>query len=183
MIAGPNGAGKSSIVGARIARYLHIVNPDDIARESSDGSPAAAARIAVAERRALLDRGESFGLETTLSGVVVHRYMAAAKEAGYRVMLIYLGVAAPNISRLRVITRVADGGHDVPTSDVYRRYEASLRNLPAALEIAERSWVLDNTGRWRRLQLSRDQDHVRFASPQMADWALAAIPARLRTPN
>jgi predicted ABC-type ATPase len=96
-------------------------------------------------------------------------------------MLIYIGVVAPEVSRLRVIGRVADGGHDVPEPDVFRRYVASMNNLAPALDLAQRAWVLDNSSRKRRLLLSRDGGRVRFASPGMTKWALSAIPERLRT--
>lgn len=181
VIAGPNGAGKSSIVAARIGARLPIINPDDIARDSTDGDPAAAGRLAVAGRRDLLRREASFGIETTLSGVGVLRFIASAKACGYRVMLIYVGVNAPELSRLRVIGRVADGGHDVPEADVFRRYITSMSNLAAALDLAERAWVVDNSGRGRRLLLHRDDSRVRFMSRHMTNWAMAAIPERLRS--
>lgn len=183
MIAGPNGSGKSSTVGARLGRYLPIVNPDDIARDATDGNPVAAGRVALAERRALLSQGASFAIETTLSGAGVLRFMAAAREAGFRIMLIYIAVAAPELSRFRVLARARDGGHDVPERDVFRRYSASLENLGVALEVADRAWVLDNTGRARRLLLSRDRERLRFLSSNLPAWAVDSVPPRFRSPG
>jgi predicted ABC-type ATPase len=70
VIAGPNGAGKSSLVVSRLARRIPIVNPDDIAHEMTgpDRSLALAGRQALVERERLLGEGQSFGIETTLSG-------------------------------------------------------------------------------------------------------------------
>ena len=88
VIAGPNGAGKSSLVGARFSKSLPIVNPDDIARDLADrdNGAAEAGRMAVAERRRLMDAGVSFGIESTLSGVGVLRFMARARDTGYRLI-------------------------------------------------------------------------------------------------
>ncbi len=181
VIAGPNGAGKSTLVTARIGRHVPIVNADDIARDSAGDNSLIAGRVAIAERRALLSAGASFGIETTLSGVGVLRFIAAAKAAGYHIMLIYIGVAGPGLSRLRVIGRVADGGHDVPEPDVYRRYAASMSNLPAALDQADRAWVLDNSRKKRRLLLSVSQGRIRFRTSRLPEWALSAVPERLWT--
>jgi predicted ABC-type ATPase len=161
VIAGPNGAGKSTLVTARIGRHVPIVNADDIARYSAGDNPLTAGRVAIAERRASLSAGASFGIETTLSGVGVLRFIAAAKAGGHRIMLIYIGVAGPGLSRLRVIERVADGGHDVPELHVYRRYAARMSNLPAALDQADRAWVLDSSHKKRRLLLSVSQGRIR----------------------
>ena len=37
------------------------------------------------------------------------------------------------------------GGHDVPESDVWRRYQRSLENLPLAIERADDSILFDNS--------------------------------------
>ncbi len=183
VIAGPNGAGKSSIVSVRLAKFLPIVNPDDIARElrGSENPSGEAGRLALAERRRLLNEGDSFGIETTLSGVGVLRFMATGRSAGYRLMLLYVGVAAPELARFRVIERVARGGHDVPASDVLRRYHASMDNIATALDLAERAWVLDNSGRGRRLLISCGQNSTGFVSSDLPAWATIFIPDRFRT--
>ena len=170
-------------MSVRVAKFLPIVNPDDIARDlpGAENPSAEAGRLAVAERRRLLSAGESFGIETTLSGVGVLRFMTTGRAVGYRLMLLYVGLAAPELSRFRVIERVAAGGHDVPLSDVLRRFQASMTNLAAALELAERAWVLDNSGRGRRLLVSCDQNRARYVSSDLPDWAATFIPERFRT--
>lgn len=182
VIAGPNGAGKSSLVAARIGRRLPIVNPDDIAREmgGAPGSAAAAGRQAIGERRELLRSGRSFGVETTLSGAGALAFMAAAVAAGYRLMLIYVGLDDAALSRMRVLGRVARGGHDVPAADIMRRYPDSLANLAAALEMSERAWVLDNSGVRRRLLCSLERGRPRYLAAELPAWAVKAIPEHLR---
>lgn len=182
VIAGPNGAGKSTLVASRLRRYLPIVNPDDIARDlpNDQGRLAIAGRAALRERENLLNARQSFAIETTLSGAGALRFMARCKAAGCRVMFIYVGLDNPGLSRMRVLDRVGKGGHDVPSVDLMRRYPDSLANVGPALELAERAWVLDNSGDRRRLLCSRDQDRTRFLAADLPAWATRAIPQPLR---
>jgi predicted ABC-type ATPase len=185
IIAGPNGAGKSTLVGSRLKRHLPIVNPDDIARDLPDdeGRVVVAGRAALWEREALLSDQKSFAFETTLSGSGGLRFMARCKAAGYRVMFVYVGLDNPGLSRMRVLDRVGKGGHDVPTSDIMRRYPDSMANLAKALAMAERAWVIDNSGRRRRLILSLAHGRTAYLAADLPEWATRAIPAALRRPE
>jgi predicted ABC-type ATPase len=185
VIAGPNGAGKSSLVSARVGRRLPIVNPDDIARDLGDrpGVIAAAGRQAIRDRRELLGARRSFGIETTLSGASALAFMTTFEAAGYRLMLVYVGLEDPALSQARVMERVANGGHDVPTSDIMRRYPDSMANLAKALAMAERAWVIDNSGRRRRLLLSLAHGRTAYLAADLPEWATRAIPAALRRPE
>ena len=55
--------------------------------------------------------------------------------------LVYVCLNEPERNIRRVLERVARGGHAVPEDDVRRRYGRSLRNLPAALQIADEATV------------------------------------------
>jgi predicted ABC-type ATPase len=52
---------------------------------------------------------------------------------------------AAGMNVLRVATRVAKGGHNVPEVDIRRRYERSLSNLARALPLADRARLVDNS--------------------------------------
>ena len=71
--------------------------------------------------------------------------MAEAKQKGWQVNLIYVGVDNVQTSIKRVAQRVAQGGHNVPEEDIRRRYARSLANLPAALRQADRTTIFDNS--------------------------------------
>ena len=58
--------------------------------------------------------------------------MREVKLRGWFVVLIYIGINDPNLNILRVGDRVQLGGHDVPRSDILRRYDRSLANLSKA---------------------------------------------------
>lgn len=186
VIAGPNGAGKSTLARRYLAGRIEIVNPDDIAQQIAPDrrdDPAVAGRagrIAIERRRALLAAGQSFAFETTLTGHSERTFMAEARDRGFKVNLVFVGIRDVAQSDSRVIERVKRGGHDVQRSDLERRYGRSMANLPAAMQIAHRVLVLDNSEERRRLILSRENGRTKLVSRRLPQWAREAIPAELR---
>ena len=114
--AGPNGSGKSTIteedLSGRGFPDLYI-NADDIARVRKIG-PYEAAAQAAGIRRAALDAGISFAMETVMSTPDKIEFMREAKEKGYWVHLEYITTQDPDLNVLRVHDRALDGGHGVP---------------------------------------------------------------------
>lgn len=186
VIAGPNGAGKSTLARRYLAGRVEIVNPDDIAQQIAPDrrdDPAVAGRagrIAIERRRALLDAGQSFAFETTLTGHSERAVMAEARDRGFKVNLVFVGIRDVEQSDSRVIERVKLGGHAVSRSDLERRYGRSMANLPAAMQIAHRVFVVDNTRNRSRLILSREDGRTKLVSSRLPEWAREAIPAELR---
>lgn len=186
VIAGPNGAGKSTLARRYLAGRTEIVNPDDIAeqiapdRRNDPAVAGRAGRIAIERRRALLDAGQSFAFETTLTGHSERIFMAEARSRGFKVNLVFVGISDVVQSRSRVAARVKLGGHAVARADLERRYDRSMANLPAAMQIAHRVLVLDNSEERRRLILSRENGRTKLVSRRLPEWAREAIPAELR---
>jgi predicted ABC-type ATPase len=185
VFGGPNGAGKSTLVDRYLGDRLPVVNPDNIARDlprKPDGSLAQgdAGRIATQQRAEYLDGRASFAIESTLSGKGELRLMREAKDAGYSVNLVYVGIPSAQLSTARVQERVRQGGHDVPIADSDRRYPRSMANLEEAMRIADRSMVIDNSGDRHRIVLLRENDRTRYLSGDLPRWAESAIPAELR---
>ena len=179
VVAGPNGAGKSTLADRYLAGRIPVINPDNIALERPGIGPAGAGRMAIQRQREHLQKRESFAWETTLSGHRELALMREARDAGYKVNLVYIGVRDPGLSMLRITERVAAGGHTVPASDVARRFERSLANLPDAMALADRALILDNSEKRRRLVLIRERDHSRFRSTSMPDWLQSRLPAEM----
>lgn len=160
VIAGPNGSGKSTYTRALdFEGRENLLDPDAIARRLNPGDPRAAA---MASAREILDRIEhcldqriSFAIETTLASRKTLRTMQKAKFNGFMVDLVYICLDTPERSILRVQERVSQGGHDVPDSDVRRRYLRSQANLPRAIQIADRAILYDNSenAHWKMLEL------------------------------
>lgn len=170
MIAGPNGSGKSTIVKRYLAGKIPVINPDDIAAVEKVG-PIQAGRLAIERQNRLLMRGASFAFETTLSGKRELWVMQNARERGYKLNLIFLALDGPALAIGRISGRVLAGGHNVPPRDVLRRFQRSIDNLPAAIALADRAFVFDNSSDRRRLLLSLDQGRVKRLRRDLPEWA------------
>jgi predicted ABC-type ATPase len=148
VISGPNGAGKSSLTKLS-ATNIPVIDPDGIAREIAPENPGSAAlsagRQVIDRARAYIQSGNSFIVETTLAGNSYLNLMREVKSLGWFVRLTYIGINNPTTNIQRVRSRVKLGGHDVPISDILRRYERSLANLSKAAKIADRLELYDNS--------------------------------------
>jgi predicted ABC-type ATPase len=151
IIAGANGSGKTTLTGwnSDVFRAIPILDPDAIAKALQPTSPAAfpiaAARQVLASAKEHISRGESFAVETTLAGKHYLQMMVDARIRGFEVVLVYIGTENVEINLARIRNRVFAGGHDVPESDVRRRYQRSFRNLPLAIGRADHTILFDNS--------------------------------------
>lgn len=135
-MAGPNGAGKTTFAREYLQKEAHcpdFVNADLIAAGLSPFEPQRAAiragRIMLAEIQRRVRKGESFAFETTLSGQIYARWIPEWRRAGYRVRLIFLSLPDAQAAIERVAARVAQGGHNVASADVRRRFDSGLSNF------------------------------------------------------
>ena len=108
--------------------------------------PYAAARVAAALRRALVEQGESFVFETVFSDPVGDKltFLKDATAQGYTVILCFIGISSPEVSEQRVAMRVSQGGHDVPSEKLISRYPRTLANLQSAIRELPHVWIFDN---------------------------------------
>jgi predicted ABC-type ATPase len=68
------------------------------------------------------------------------------------VKLIFLSLPNPEIAIARVAARVAQGGHDVASAVVRRRFESGLRNFQDIyIEMVNEWWWYDNSDNTPRL--------------------------------
>jgi predicted ABC-type ATPase len=154
IIAGCNGAGKTTFATEFLpheVKCLRFYNADEIARGLSPLDPSAGAikagRVLLNEIRESIDRQETFALESTLSGKTYIRILKAALSLGYALELHYLWLSNVKQAIARVRRRVRMGGHDVPVSDIRRRFERSLTHLiDDYLPLATRWVIWDNRG-------------------------------------
>ena len=155
VLVGPNGAGKSTFY----QRFLSgikwpFVNADVLAKSLVDaGSPAGeeteilAAKLAEKRRQQLIEKRESFIAETVFSDPVGAKVqmLKDAQILGYEIVLIFVGVVSAELSTLRVGSRVALGGHDVPKDRIAARFERMRKNVKAALPFVDLGLVVDNS--------------------------------------
>lgn len=151
IISGPNGAGKTTAsytVLPRILQCKEFVNADEIARGLSPFNPESVAieagRLMLKRIGELLQRNESFSIETTLSTRSYFRLVEKAHSQGYDVTLLYFWLKSPQQAIERVAERVAKGGHDIPKDIIVRRYWEGLDNLFKIYMPIVDTWILVN---------------------------------------
>ena len=151
ILAGANGSGKSTISKVLLpAEHLVYVNPDDIAKELSPDDPTSAridaGRETLHRIDELLTKGDSFAIESTLSGNTYVKVLERAKVLGYRTTIAYVFVDSAEVCIERIRVRVQNGGHAVPAEDVRRRYIRSKDNFVSVYaQLADR-WLLYYNG-------------------------------------
>ena len=154
IVAGPNGAGKTTFAREFLLREANcptFLNADLMAAGLNPFRPDMAALRAGRLMLEIIDeyvrRGESFGLETTLSGRGYARKIPRWREEGYWVKLYYLVLPNPDVAIARVRQRVLEGGHDIPVETIRRRFDAGRRNFEAIYRHLVDEWVMyDNSG-------------------------------------
>jgi predicted ABC-type ATPase len=154
VIAGPNGAGKTTFAReflSKDAGVINFVNSDLIAGGLSPLRPElaalAAGRLFLAELDRLARLRQSFSFETTLSGQVYVSRLKRWKVSGYKVEILFLRLSSPHIALRRIAARVRQGGHDVPTVDVLRRFERGWTNFVRFYRPLADGWaVYENSG-------------------------------------
>jgi predicted ABC-type ATPase len=173
-LAGPNGAGKTTFYHAHLeAGGLRFVNADVLAQELSL-DPYAAANVANTLRQELVKRKESFVFETVFSDPAGDKlgFLKQAVEAGYTVVLCYIGLSGPEISEERVAMRVSQGGHDVPVEKLQSRFPRILSNLQTAIREVPHVLIYDNSDLrrpFRRAAMFR-QGTLVYRSKQVPAW-------------
>ena len=151
ILAGANGSGKSTISKVLLpGEGIVCISPDDIARGINPADPVAArieaGREAIRRINALLDRGDSFAVESTLSGKAHAKMIERAKSLGYTTTIAYAFVDSAAVCMERIAVRVKNGGHDVPPEDVLRRYGRSKENFVKVYEPIVDHWMLYYNG-------------------------------------
>ncbi len=93
-----------------------------------------------------------FAFESTLSGRTYIRLLRRWKASGYRIELVFLSLPSVDLALQRIVARVRQGGHDVPRTDVVRRFNRSWKNFQLIYrELADMWAIYDNAGEAPRL--------------------------------
>ena len=136
IIAGCNGAGKTTASYTVLPEMLgckEFVNADEIAKGLSPFNPESVAieagRLMLQRMDDLLSEGEDFAFETTLATRSYVKFVEWTQAKGYFVTLLYFWLPTPEQAIERVATRVSEGGHNIPSDVIRRRYANGIRNL------------------------------------------------------
>ena len=132
------------------AKCENFVNADLIAQGLSPFSPAAAGlkagRLLLKQIHEFAKQRADFAFETTLSGKTYAALLRRFKQHGYVIHLFFLWIPSIELAVARIKSRVAEGGHDVPVTDVHRRFGRSVRNFFGVYRPLLDVWMLfDNS--------------------------------------
>lgn len=166
VIAGPNGAGKTTFAREFLpkeAGVVHFVNTDLLAAGLSPLKPELAAlkagKLFLEELDRLAAARHDFAFESTLSGLAYVNRIKKWKTVGYRIEIVFLRLASPNLALRRIAARVKQGGHYVSRADVLRRFDRSWKNFQTIYKPLADDWkVYDNSGDSPRLLQSNDEN-------------------------
>ena len=159
LFGGCNGSGKSTFAREFVPMEVpssRFINADEIARGLSpfntETGAIKAGRLVLSEFRRSVSRGETFAVESTLSGKTYAGLLRQAKERGFRIYLHYFWLPHVRIAIDRVKQRVLEGGHDVPKADIERRFTRSLVHLVNVYAPLADQWaVWDNEANPQKL--------------------------------
>jgi predicted ABC-type ATPase len=153
IIAGCNGAGKTTASFTILPEILdckEFVNADEIAKGLSPFQPEKVAfeagRIMLNRVNELLLQKVNFAFETTLATKSYKNKVLEAKKSNYNVVLLFFWLKNPELAKERVKTRVFEGGHNIPTDVIERRYFKGIKNLfDIYIPITDQVLIFDNS--------------------------------------
>lgn len=130
IIAGPNGSGKTTLAKELVREEkITFLNADEIAHRRGDKLGLRSGRILLKKLDDCFNAKESIVLESTVSGNYHTRVIQRARKEKYQIIFVYVFLMSVEQNLARIKQRVAMGGHNVPTTDVKRRYKRSLQNF------------------------------------------------------
>ncbi len=153
IIAGCNGAGKTTASFTILPDILdckEFVNADEIAKGLSPFQPEKvsfeAGRIMLKRIDELLKSDKNFAFETTLATKSYRSVIAQAKENGYFISMLFFWLQTIELAEERVKTCVREGGHNIETEIIRRRYSNGIKNLfNIYLPIVDEGFIFDNS--------------------------------------
>ncbi len=153
IIAGCNGAGKTTAAYhllPDVFKAVEFVNADEIARGLSPLNPEGVAfqagRIMLNRLDYLLNQKKDIAFETTLAGLSYINFIRKVKESGYDLVFFFVWLNSVELAKVRVATRVAKGGHNIPNDVIERRYTKGIANFSKYASEVDDWYIYNNSG-------------------------------------
>lgn len=94
----------------------------------------------------LLEQNESFAFETTLSTRSYKQKIEEAKQNGFTITLLFFWLQSVELAKERVRIRVSEGGHNIESEVIERRYIKGIKNLfDIYLPVVDGALIFDNS--------------------------------------
>lgn len=131
-----HGAGKTTASFSLLPEILNckeFANTDEIAKGLSPFQPEQVAidagRLMLKRIDELIENNKNFALETTLATKSYKNRILLAKKQGYHVILVYYWLQDSELAIERVKQRVKEGGHNIESEIIKRRYLNGIKNF------------------------------------------------------
>ncbi len=135
-----------------------FVNADEIAKGLSPFNPEGVAieagRLMLERIKYLINKEESFSIETTLATRSYINLVMDAHKRGYIVNIIYFWLEPPELAANRVAERVSKGGHDIPRDVIFRRYSKGINNLFNLFMDKVDVWAIYDNSQYKRERIA-----------------------------
>lgn len=148
---------------------LHI-NDNCLTTVNKKTNSYEASQAAAFVRWMLIKKGKSFSFESVMSNESKVREIAAAKRKGFKIYLYFVCIDDPQINISRVADRIRKGGHAVNADKIKKRYDQTLENLGAAISLARRVYLFDNSGKKLELIAEIFEGVLQLRSSQFPQW-------------
>lgn len=179
-IGGINGAGKSSIRD----KHLNIdensanIDPDKLSKQfkvdgiGTDASNLQGGKEAIKIFEQALKDKKAIVFETTLSGNSVFKRFDKAKQNGYQIDVLYIGLNSVNEHIERVAERVKLGGHHIDTDTIHKRFDLRDDNLEKAFLRSDNFVLFDNSHEEPKLSLEYSKEDNTIYLSTNEEWVI-----------
>ncbi|MCQ2216683.1 MAG: zeta toxin family protein [Bacteroidales bacterium] len=183
IISGCNGAGKTTAsmsILPEILQCREFVNADEIAKGLSPFNPESVAieagRLMLQRIATLIEGNVSFAIETTLATKSYVKLVEKAHQNGFFVQLLFFWLETPEAAVKRVAKRVSEGGHNIETDVILRRYMAGISNFQNLFRNKVDMWLLvDNETNPRRIIAQGNPNHETIEDVELYNKFLAYV--------
>ncbi|MBX9780882.1 MAG: hypothetical protein K2X26_11090 [Chitinophagaceae bacterium] len=154
ILGGANGSGKTTWYNfqaetGNIDPTIPFINIDNIVLQElgsyNQKNLALGEEIARERISNLIDKHESFMIESNLSKATDYEWIERMEQHGYETILYFLGTQRVEINKDRVLNRVVEGGHDVAPSIIEQRYSMGLTYLKSKVLAFTEAYLYDSS--------------------------------------
>lgn len=197
VITGSNGAGKSTVgytyLPPKIQQKYTVFDGDKLTSEKVralhlSGKPyKEAKRIAeewinehfLEKANSALKNNDHFAYEGHFRYETSWKILKKFQQKGYKLSLIFMGVADPHLSELRVIDRARHGGHNVPPYEIELNFYGNLEKVNKHYKIFDELLFIDTSESLKQkilLQIKESQIISYISSKELPQWFIRFLP-------